>query len=163
MTDKPTCHVEIINPDDILVVGVNNKWFRTFTSSSDRYPIRLEIPAPFLLNGWNLVTANYTNVPLIGKNDSNVEYKVLLDGEEVVHVTYKTEVEAQAFSLTFKDTFSLSAREIDRGTTGRKASKRFKDLMSWGDDQPPPLPPSAGGEEPPPPPRPGPSGRRIGG
>ena len=33
---KPICHLEVINPDDVLVVGVNNKWFRTFTSSSDR-------------------------------------------------------------------------------------------------------------------------------
>ncbi|RMG09062.1 MAG: hypothetical protein D6731_20575, partial [Planctomycetota bacterium] len=142
MTDrKPTCHLEVVNPDDLLVVGINDRWFRTFTSSSDRYPIRLEIPSEFLVDRWNVITGTYTNVPLVGKNDANVEYRVLLDGQEVVHVTYRSEVEAQAFSACFKDSFALDARSIDRGVVGRRASRRFSDLMAWGSEStqaPPP-------------------------
>ncbi len=134
---KPACTLELINPDDILVIGVNNKWFRTFTTSSDRYPIRLEIPSGFINDGWNLITGDYSNVPLVGKNDSNVEYKLLIEGKEVVHVTYCSEVQPIAFSLTFKDTFSLKARSIDRGSGGaRRRSSRFDDLMAFHKEAP---------------------------
>ena len=49
---KPKCELEIVNPDDILVIGINNKWFRTFTSNSDRYPLKIEIPPLFLNDHW---------------------------------------------------------------------------------------------------------------
>lgn len=167
MPAKPRCTLEIVNPDDVLVVGVNNKWFRTFTSSSDRYPLALDIPPEFLNDGWNLITGSYTNVALVGKNDANVEYRVLLDGNEVVYVVYKTEVQPQHFSLTFKDTFSLRATEIDKGRKGGPArSKRYDQMMQWSNEEegqvapppipagavPPPLPPGAGAVPPPLPP-----------
>lgn len=136
MADKPKCTIELINPDDILVLGINNKWFRTFTTSSDRYPVKVEVPAVFLNDGWNLVTGDYTNVPLVGKNDATVEYKVLLDDNEVVHVIYRSEVEALPFSLTFKDTFSLKARALVRGVQAKKRSSRFQDMMAWHSEAP---------------------------
>jgi hypothetical protein len=147
---KPVCTVEVLNPDDILVLGINNKWFRTFTSSSDRYPIRLRVPAAFLNDGWNLITGDYSNVALVGKNDANVEYKVQLDGQDVVHVVYKTEVQPEHFEVHFKDTFSLKARAVDRGQgedAGGRASKRFQSFMAWAPKEgaaPPPLPPQEG-------------------
>jgi hypothetical protein len=138
---KPKCILELINPDDVLVIGINNKWFRSFTSNSDRFPLKIEIPPLFLNEKWNLITGSYTNVALVGKNDAKVEYKVSLNDNEVVHVTYSNEVQPESFSITFKDTFSLEARAIDKGVsgdTGRR--KRFDDLMSWQRDVPPPLP-----------------------
>ena len=168
---KPKCILEIVNPDDVLVVGVNNKWFRTFTSSSDRYPLKIEIPPLFLNEQWNLVTGAYTNVALVGKNDAKVEYKVLLDNNEVVHVVYTTEVQPETFSITFKDTFSLLARKVEKGVSGdTKRRNRFDDLMAWQRDAPPPLPETPEGEaegeaeaEGDPPQSAPPSGRRIGG
>ncbi len=163
---KPTCILEVVNPDDVLVIGINNKWFRTFTSSSDRYPLKIKIPTLFLNEQWNLITGAYTNVALVGKNDAKVEYKVLLDANEVVHVVYTTEVQPETFSITFKDTFSLLSRKVDKGVSGdTKRRNRFDDLMAWQRDTPPPLPETPEGEgadeeEPPSPP---PSGRRIGG
>jgi hypothetical protein len=166
---KPKCILEVVNPDDVLVVGINNKWYRTFTSSSDRYPLKIEIPPLFLNEQWNLISGGYTNDAKHEKNYAKVEYKVLLDNSEVVHVVYTTEVQPETFSITFKDTFSLHARKVEKGVSGdTKRRNRFNDLMAWQRDTPPPLPEDAEGQaeaedegqEPPPGP---PSGRRIGG
>ena len=168
---KPTCHLEVINPDDVLVVGVNNKWFRTFTSSSDRYPLKLQIPAAFLNDAWNLVSGNYTNVALVGKNEANVEYKIFLEGNEVVHVVYRCEVQPESFAIHFKDTFSLKQRSIERGSApATKRQSRFNEMMSWHKAAPDPPPEEEGDEivDLPPTPLPsededgGGSGRRIG-
>ena len=168
---KTTCHLEVINPDDVLIVGVNNKWFRTFTSSSDRYPLKIEVPAAFLNESWNLVTGAYTNVALVGKNEANVEYKVFLQGQEVVHVVYRCEVQAESFAIHFKDTFSLKQRSIERGSTpSTKRQSRFEEMMAWHKAAPDPPPEEDEGEivDLPPAPLPddedGPagSGRRIG-
>jgi hypothetical protein len=129
----PTCTVEIINPDDVLVIGVNDCWYRSFTSSSDRYPIKVEVPAHALRPGWNLVSGAYTNIALVGKNDANVEYKVLLDSKEVVHVGYKTEVHPQCFTVNFKDSFSLSSRGLTRGTQARRKSTRYEEMMGYSE------------------------------
>ena len=76
---KPACTLEVINPDDILVISINDKWHRTFTSSAGRYPIKLTIPSEFINIGWNKVTGDYTNVALTGKNDALVDYKLYLE------------------------------------------------------------------------------------
>ena len=166
MAAKPRCTVEVIDPDDIVVIGVNNKWFRTFTSNSDRYPLRVDVPVEFLNDGWNLITGDYTNVALSGKNDATVEYKVLVGDVEVVHVTYKSEVQPQTFNLTFKDTFTLDPRRIPKAREVRaRGSSRFDEFMEWQSPgappqgapspaatQPPPLPPGAGTQPPPLPP-----------
>lgn len=132
---KPKCTVEVIDPDDILIIGINERWFRTFTTASDRYPIQIEIPSMFLNDGWNLVTAQYTNVALAGlRNDASVDYRILLDGQEVVHVAYKVDVQPQTFTINFKDSFSLAAREIDRGQSTARTSGRFQDMMQWTGD-----------------------------
>jgi len=135
MTDdtKPRCVLEVVNPDDILVVGINNSWFRSFTSSSDRYPLKLEIPAEFVEVGVNLITGEYTNVAVTGKNDAEVEYKLYLEDEPVVHVVYRTEVHPQTFSLTFRDSFHSDTRAIDRGETAGRSSSRYDELMNFGD------------------------------
>ena len=81
MTPPPKrhdCVIEIVNPDDILIVSVNDFWHRSFTSSSDRYPARVHVPPEFVVDGWNTIVGAYTNVALTGKNDANVEYRVLL-------------------------------------------------------------------------------------
>jgi hypothetical protein len=128
----PKCELEVVNPDDVLVMSINQRWFRSFTSNSDRYPLTLEIPPGFLNDGYNLVTGDYTNVALPGeRNDVTVEYKILLDGKEVVHVNYQTEVEAHTFTIHFKDSFSSGARERTMGTARIKKTGRFQDLMDW--------------------------------
>ena len=134
-SQKPKCILEIVNPDDILVVGLNSKWFRTFTSNSGKYPLKLEVPSEFLIPGWNCLSADYTNVALEGKNDAEVEYRLLLDDNEVVHVIYRTEVKPQTFTVHFNDTFSSTAVGIDMGESDGKDKSRFNDLMAWGDDQ----------------------------
>lgn len=151
---RPQCSIEVLNPDDILVIGINDRWFRTFTSSSHRYPVRLDVPSEFLNDDWNLISADYTNVALLGKNDANVEYKLYLNEHEVVHAIYKTEVQPQTFTVTFKETFSLSQTSVDKGQEGARKSKRFSNYMEWtGPGQPPGSPPpSAGGTPPPLPP-----------
>ena len=135
MTDdtKPRCVLEVVNPDDILVVGINNSWFRSFTSSSDRYPLKLEIPAEFVEVGVNLITGEYTNVAVTGKNDAEVEYKLYLEDDPVVHVVYRTEVHPQTFSLTFRDSFHSDTRAIDRGEIVGRSSSRYDELMNFGD------------------------------
>lgn len=131
----------MLSPDDVLVLGVNEQWFRTFTSNSDRYPLTIDVPAEALKDAWNVVTADYTNVALAGKNDANVEYRVLLDDAEVVRVTYKAEVGSQqTFTLRLKDAFHLRQRAVERGTSSAPArgSSRFQDLMKFqqgGDDR----------------------------
>ena len=128
----PKCTIEVIDPDDVLVLGLNDRWFRTFTTGSDRYPVQFDIPPGFLVDGWNQVVGNYTNVAVAGhKNDCSVEYRVLLDGQEVVHVSYKTDVHPQTFTIVFKDTFSSRARAVDRGRSTGRASGRFQDMMEW--------------------------------
>ena len=127
----PQYVVELLNPDDVLILGVNDRWFRSFTSSSDRYPLRFPIPPEVVNDGWNFITGQYTNVALTGKNDANVEYRVLLGEQELVHVIYKTEVQPQTFSVTFKDSFS-PAHKPERGAgPPAKPTDRFKDLMAW--------------------------------
>lgn len=128
----PKCTLEVIDPDDILIIGLNDRWFRTFTSGSDRYPVQIDIPPGFLVDGWNQLAGNYTNVAVAGhKNDCSVEYRLLLDGQPVVHVNYKTDVHPQTFTIHFKDTFSSRARQIDRGRSSGKTSARFQDMMEW--------------------------------
>lgn len=128
----PRCRLEVLNPDDVLVVGVNDQWFRTFTSNSDRYPLTLEVPPDALREGWNVVAGTYTNIALPGKNDASVEYRLLLEDAEVVRVSYKAEVAAQqTFTLGFKDSFHQRQRAIERGTTVARASSRFQDLMNF--------------------------------
>lgn len=133
---KPRCILEIIDPDDILIVGVNGRWFRTFTSSSTRYPLEVEVPAEFINDSWNLVSGDYTNVALTGpKNDASVEYKLKVNGQDMVHVTYRTEVQNHTFTVHFKDTFSLK-RGRDRGTVRQDAnSKRFSQYMDWSESE----------------------------
>lgn len=133
----PACQIEVVDPDDVLVLNVNERWHRTFTSSTDRYPLLIDVPAQFLNDGWNLIEGTYTNVAIAGhRNEASVEYKLLLDGKEVVHVTYRTEVQPQTFTLVFKDTFNVGAREIDRGKrSGRMSGGRFQDLMQWQDEE----------------------------
>ncbi len=128
----PKCELEVVNPDDVLVMSINQRWYRSFTSNSDRYPLTLEIPPHFLNDGYNLVAGDYTNVALPGeRNDVTVEYKILLDGKEVVHVNYQTEVEAHTFTIHFKDSFNSGARERTEGTARIKKTGRFQDLMDW--------------------------------
>lgn len=132
---KPKCTVEVLDPDDILIIGINDRWFRTFTTASDRYPLQIEVPGLFLNDGWNLVTAQYTNVALAGaRNDASVDYRILLDGQEVVHVAYKVDVQPQTFTINFRDSFSLAARSIDRGQSTARTSGRFQDMMQWSDE-----------------------------
>lgn len=129
---RPRCRIEVLNPDDVLVLGVNEQWFRTFTSNSDRYPLAIDVPPEALKDAWNVVTGAYTNVALQGKNDANVEYRVLLDDAEVVRVTYKAEVGSQqTFTVHFKDSFHLRQRAVERGTSSGRASSRFQDLMKF--------------------------------
>jgi hypothetical protein len=140
----PRCRIEVLNPDDVLVLGVNETWFRTFTSSSDRYPLTLEVPPEALRqvervaqrlrrDPWNVVTAAYTNVALAGKNEANVSYRVLLDEAEVVRVVYKAEVQPQTFTVQFKDSFHLAQRGVERGQApgAARGSTRFQDLMKF--------------------------------
>jgi len=131
---RPRCELEVVDPDDVLVMSINERWFRTFTSGSDRYPLKMDIPQEFLHDRWNLVHGSYTNVALTGRNDATVEYRILLDGNEVVHVVYRTEVEPQTFTIEFKDTFSLHARERKTGHQISKGSTRFDQLMEWQDE-----------------------------
>jgi hypothetical protein len=127
-----SCIVEVVNPDDILILSVNDFWHRSFTSSSDRYPVRVHVPPEFVVDGWNVIVGAYTNVALTGKNDANVEYRVFLDEQEVVHVIYKTEVEPQNFTVHFKDSFSPHYKPEHGSAAGAgRASDRFKDLMTW--------------------------------
>lgn len=129
---RPRCRIEVVNPDDVLVLGVNGQWYRTFTSNSDRYPLAIDVPPEALKDAWNVVTGDYTNVALPGKNDANVEYRVLLDDAEVVRVTYKAEVGSQqTFTVHFKDSFHLRQRAVERGTSTGRASSRFQDLMKF--------------------------------
>lgn len=123
--------IELVNPDDVLILGVNDRWFRSFTSSSDRYPLKFQIPPDVMSDHWNYVTGVYTNVALTGKNDANVEYRVLLDDRELVHVIYKTEVQPQTFSVTFKDTFSPYYKPEKTAPPVAKGTDRFKDMMAW--------------------------------
>lgn len=129
----PRCRIEVLNPDDLLVLGVNGTWFRTFTSSSDRYPLMLEVPPEALRDPWNVITADYTNVALAGKNEANVNYRVLLDEAEVVRVIYKAEVQPQTFTVHFKDSFHLAQRGVDRGQPPgpKQGTSRFQDLMKF--------------------------------
>lgn len=136
---RPRCVLEVIDPDDILVIGINGRWFKTFTSSSARYPLEVEVPGEFVNDTWNLVTGDYTNVALTGpKNDASVEYKLKVGETDMVHVTYRTEVQNHTFTVHFKDTFSLR-RGPNRGTVRRDASSaRFNQYMDWSDEQPEP-------------------------
>ncbi len=129
---RPRCRIEVLTPDDVLVLGVNEQWFRTFTSNSDRYPLTIDVPPEALKDAWNVVTGDYTNVALSGKNDANVEYRVLLDDAEVARVSYKAEVASQqTFTARFKDSFHLRQRAVERGTNSGRASSRFQDLMKF--------------------------------
>ena len=129
---KPKCEIEVIDPDDVLILSINNRWYRSFTSNSDRYPLRVVVPGEFLNAGWNLIMGNYTNVALPGKNDATVDYRVLLDDNEVVHVNYTTEVDPTTFTINFKDTFNLRARQRITGRqSGGGASKRFDQYSQW--------------------------------
>lgn len=136
----PKCTIEVVDPDDVLILNLNDRWHRSFTSSTDRYPLMIDVPPQFLNQGWNMIEGTYTNVAIAGhRNDASVEYKILLDGKAVVHVTYRTEVQPQTFTLVFKDTFNLEAREIDSGRrSGRVAGGsggRFDDFMQWSDEE----------------------------
>ncbi len=136
MSEKPVCTLEIINPDDILIIGINDKWFRTFTSNTGHFPIKLTIPQEFINDDWNTINGRFTNVALEdAMNTAEVEYKVQLDGRDVVHVMYKTETKPQTFTVEFNDTFSTQARDIDRGESKKKDSSRFDYMMSLGEKQ----------------------------
>lgn len=138
---KPRCKLEVVSPDDVLVIGINEVWFRTFTSNSDRYPVTVELPAD-LVRDWNVITAAYTNVALSGgKNEANVAYRVLLDDAEVVSVSYRAEAALnQTFTVNFKDSFHVNQRTLERGTSpaGARGSNRFQDLMKFQQGGAPP-------------------------
>jgi hypothetical protein len=133
---KPKCKIEIVSPDDLLVVGINELWFRSFTSSSDRYPLSIDVPPDVLKDGWNTITGSYTNVALPGKNEATVQYKVFLEENEVVTVGYKSELQAQNFTVHFKDSFHLRQKAVARGTPSGRVSSRFDEVMKF--QSPPP-------------------------
>lgn len=129
---RPKVRLEVVNPDDVLALGVNDLWFRTFTSSSDRYPLTIDLPPEALKDGWNVVTAEYTNVALPGKNDANVHYRVLVEEAEAAVVQYRCEVQSQqTFTVRFKDSFHLRQRAIERNQSGGRPSSRFHEVMKF--------------------------------
>lgn len=131
------CILEVIDPDDILVVNINNRWFRSFTSNSDRYPLRIEVPREFINEGWNLVTGDYTNIALTtSKNEATVNYRILIGDQTRVHVHYDTEVMPHTFNITFKDTFNTKALKPSQTGAPRQVrktggSERFDKFMDW--------------------------------
>jgi hypothetical protein len=128
---RPKVKLEVVNPDDVLILGVNDTWYRSFSANSDRYPVAIEVPPDVIKEGWNFVTGAYTNVALPGKNEASVNYKVFLDDAEVVTVTYKAELQPQTFTINFKDSFHLRQKAVDRGQSTARASSRFQDLMKF--------------------------------